>query len=834
VTLHPPVEASTRLSAATLDAQMIRAILALGVLSVATRRAGERILRSARALPGHAVSRLLGLPARVHPVLARRGVRVGLTLAAAGLLVTGAAAHHMYLDRSGVPHLEPFIRFEPPTIGEVYDARGQVLIELAREYRRIVPYADVPPVVREAILAAEDKNFFSHSGIDYAAFPRVVWKALATSASVTWRQSTREQGIAPAVVFPQGGSTLTQQLVRGYFLRHLTSQEEGATLIGDGIAARAAATVVGVPGANKLLRKVEEIRLSLWLEQEMERRYGSKRRAKEEILARYASFIYMGHGRYGFAAASEYYFGKPLSSYGPGDADKAALLAGITKSPRDYAPAPGNLDRPRQRRNDILRLMVRNGTLPAGAGRQAEQAPIRLGARRKVKTEAPAVVENVFNELKAARRDGVGVDALIDGRISVQTTVDNRIQRLVNEALEAGLRAYEKRQPKGRGQIQGSVVVLRNSDAAVLAEAGGRQVYKDRYTSYSDYNRVTDSRRQPGSVMKPIVYLAAFNHGELLDDRVADAPIAVPMGVNQPPKWIRNYDDKFKGLIPVRQALAESRNAATIRLASRVGILEVLRTARELGIRTPLQPYIATALGASEVQLLELANAYRALASGVGADPHVIARVIDAGGAVVFAAPVSARPLAIDPTALASIQEGLRGVVRLPTGTAHSLAAQEFGIPVMGKTGTSSDFRDALFVGSTYGMEGITVAVRIGYDDNRELGEKETGGRTALPIFRDVVRGVYAQELAGPVPRFPEEMEERISQYVAYAAAERAEWHDGGEDAGLESPPLVMPARLLSVQAPTAVAAAAPVFEPPRPDRERREGRERRRGRHRH
>src|SRR5262249_33720628 len=158
----------------------------------------------------------------------------------------------------------------------------------------------------------------------------------------------------------------------------------------------------------------------------------------------------------------------------------------------------------------------------------------------------------------------------------------------------------------------------------------------------------------------------------------------------------------------------------------------------ELGIRTPLQPYITTALGASEVQLLELANAYRAIASGVTAEPHVIARVTGAEGESLFAPTPSARPLEIDPGAVAAIQEGLRGVVRLPDGTAHALAAQDFGIPVMGKTGTSSDFRDALFVGSTYGADGVTVAVRIGYDDNRELGEKETGGRAALPIFHDV------------------------------------------------------------------------------------------------
>ena len=757
--------------------------------------------------------------ARLRPLIVHRGFRAAAALSLV-LLAAGAGAHHLYLDRSGVPDLEPFIRFEPPTIGEVSDARGEVLIELAREYRRILEYDEIPPVVREAILAAEDKNFFSHSGIDYGAFPRVMWKTLATSTSVSWRHSVAEHRLAPSVVFPQGGSTLTQQLVRGYFLRHMMVQEDGGTLIGDGLLAMAASKVLGVPATNKLARKIEEIRLTFWLENEMERRFGSKQRAKQEILARYASFIYMGNGRYGFSAASEYYFAKPLSSYGPGDADKAALLAGITKSPRDYAPSPGNVDRPRRRRNDILALMARNGSLPDESARRAQGLPVRLAARSKMKTEAPAVVENVFTELKAARRDGVSVEALIEGRISVQTTVDNRIQRLVNAALESGLRAYETRHPKSRGLIQGSVVVLRNADAGVLAEAGGRQVYKDRYTSYSDYNRVTDSRRQPGSVMKPIVYLAAFAQGEALDDQVADEPISVSTGLNTPPKWIQNYDAKFKGLIPVRQALAESRNAATIRLAQGVGIHEILRTARELGIRTPLQPYITTALGASEVQLLELANAYRALASTVSAEPHVIARVSGPAGEALFTASPSVRPLAIDPEAIAAIQEGLRGVVRLPSGTAHALAADEFGIPVMGKTGTSSDFRDALFVGSTYGPEGVTVAVRIGYDDNRELGEKETGGRAALPIFREVVQGIYTQGLTGTTPTFPEEMEQRITDYVAAAAADASEeWAAEPTIPAFE--PAVLPARLMPALAlaPVMLAAPGPVFDPARSER---------------
>ena len=230
--------------------------------------------------------------------------------------------------------------------------------------------------------------------------------------------------------------------------------------------------------------------------------------------------------------------------------------------------------------------------------------------------------------------------------------------------------------------------------------------------------------------------------------------------------------------MPLRQALAESRNAVAVWIAREIGLRPGrCARARELGIRTPLQPYITTALGASEVRLLELAGAYRAMASGVLAEPYIIERVTDASGEVLYRGGPR-RVRRSTPASLSLIQEGLRGVVRLPDGTAHSLDGRDFPIPVMGKTGTTSDFRDALFVGSTYGPQGITVAVRIGFDDNRALGEKETGGRAALPIFREIMLQAYQRKLVGPVPPFPREIEDRIDQYLV----RQAELRTTGDD----------------------------------------------------
>jgi penicillin-binding protein 1A len=724
---------------------------------VTGRGGADRIsarLRIARRL----ASQLKALRRRDSIIIGAAFVPVVLILIPILLLV-----FHVYFDRTGVPNLDAFIRFELPLTGVVLDDNGKVLIEVAREYREVVTYDQVPPIVRQAILSAEDKRFFEHPGVDYGSLPRVIRKTASRSLS-EWKKD----GAEFRLLLPQGGSTLTQQLVRGYFLRDLTRLPDADPRFHEGFAPpRLLSMVIGAPAANKILRKMEEVRLTLWLEKEMQRRYGSKARAKREIFARYANFIYLGNGRYGYAAASRYYFGRALSGYTQADAGNAALLAAISKSPQEYAPVPGN-DRPFQRRNQILALMARNGFIPPAVAARSMKEPIRVVALRPIKTDAPAAIEHVFEELTTYGGSLFSPEDLFQGKIAVDSTIDARVQAVVNDALEHGLALYEKRHPKGTGVIQGSIVVLRNSDAAILAEAGGRREYAGRSNRYSDYNRVTASLRQPGSTMKPLVYLAAFERGMSLDSEVPDAPISVPLGNDGGIKWIVNYDNEFKGQIPIRQALAESRNAVAVWVTREIGIRSVIRVAGEMGIRTPLQPYLSTALGASEVQLLELANAYRTIASGVATKPHVIRRVTSMSGDALYEATPATESIRTD--ALRAIQEGLRGVVRLPGGTAHSLSSRDFPIAVMGKTGTTSDYRDALFVGSTYGMKGITVAVRIGFDDNRSLGRSETGGRAALPIFREIMLQTYDGKIFGKAPKFPREIEAGIDAYLTAQA----------------------------------------------------------------
>jgi penicillin-binding protein 1A len=698
-------------------------------------------------------------------VLLTCAVVIGAASVGAALFTIGAL-YHVYFDRENLPGLELFTRFEFPTIGHVYDTNNQPLIELAREYRHITQYADIPPVVREAILAAEDKHFFAHNGVDYFGIPRVIGKVRVGAWATRLATGGRRDNMRGPAIFPQGGSTITQQLVRGVFLQRQTSQENSYRLRSLGILPRALSWAIGARNVNMVLRKREEIRLSLWIEQQMCEQFGSKRRGKEEIFARYASFVYMGNGQYGFSRAAEYYFGRDLSTLTADDADKAALLASIAKSPRDYAPTGPDGGLILRRRNQTLALMAAESFISRDQLTAARQRPLPIVTPHTSPVfHASAVVAHVLDELKTGHPE-LGVEDLLQGRIQVDSTVDARVQRIVNDALQRGLQRYELRHPSARGLTQGSVVVLKNGDGSILAEVGGREVYQGRAASYSDFNRAT-ALRQPGSAMKPIVYLAAFRRGDFtLETLVPDEPISLPNGSEGVRKWISNYDGRFKGLIPIREALAESRNAVAIWMTEQVGIDSILRTARSLGVQTRLQPYATTALGASEVNLLELATAYRTIASGILAQPYVIRQIVRGSGDVITGGQHTQVPVALNDGTLALMQEGLRGVVRIPTGTAHALDSRAFPIAVMGKTGTTNDFKDALFVGSTYGADGVTVAVRIGFDDGHSLGSKETGGRVALPVFQEVMLRIYHDQIAGPVPSFPLQMEQRITQYL--------------------------------------------------------------------
>ena len=311
-------------------------------------------------------------------------VRLLLCITALAAVSGAAGVYHVYFDRNDLPDMEGFNRFEFSTVGTIYDAHGQPLKEMAAESRRITRYDEIPPIVRDAILAAEDKNFFSHSGIDYTGFARILCKIRLGDLIGRLFRMGRRDAANNSAIFPQGGSTITQQLVRGYFLKAAMAQENSDQLRHGGWMARGLSWVIGARTVNMMVRKVEEIRLSLWVEEQMRERFGSKRRAKEEILARYASLIYMGNGQYGVGKGAEYYFGRPLGMLTAEDADKAALLAGTAKSARYYAPNAIESKRVLQRRNQTLTLMAARGFISAEQARRASGRPIEVVAQHKI------------------------------------------------------------------------------------------------------------------------------------------------------------------------------------------------------------------------------------------------------------------------------------------------------------------------------------------------------------------------------------------------------------------------------------------------------------------
>lgn len=679
------------------------------------------------------------------------------------------ATHYFLFGRSKPPDVRSLVEFKEPAIGEIYDAEGKVVIKLAHEYRRINRYSDFPSIIVGAVLSTEDRRFFEHDGVDYwTLLTSVPWDVVGDS----WKATSKHRPyFKPTLVMSRGGSTLTQQVVRLHFLSETTKLEKGKDLIIDNWRTKWLAVIpyIETRHVNTVLRKIRELYDSIYTEKEFVEIYGSKRKAKEELFARYASSVYLG-SVYGIGYGGEHYFGKDISDFMKDDAAEAALLAGMIKY-----PLPSIYSIRRQipelyltRKNSVLRLMAVNNYITyqeAGEfmGRKVEFAPFNE------KTSAPSVVNDVRKELVRA---GFSDEDLFKGFIHAYSTIDLRIQNIANQALENGLVEYEKRHPEHKGKVQGAVVVMAN-DGRVLAVVGGRKTYNDKPYKYSDLNRAK-RLRQIGSAFKPFDYLTAFMQGWTPEKVISDSPIGISMGYGRGKHPVNNYDGKFLGNIPICEALYRSRNAPTVRLVLALGtgsfensgMKKVIETAKMLGVKSPFHNkvdhlgrtvyYPTSALGASEMTLMELTNAYREISSGISVEPYLVQRVVARNGETVFEKPFTRKLSAIDPRALEMLRSCLRKVVTQPGGTAYSLTLSNFSVPVMGKTGTTDDFKNALFIGSTYGLDGIAVGVEINFDDNSELGSSETGARAALPIFKEIMGNIYEQGLVEPALEFPE------------------------------------------------------------------------------
>jgi len=536
---------------------------------------------------------------------------------------------------------------------------------------------ETPKVLIDAVLAAEDHRFFAHGGVDFRALLRAAWANLRAGR------------------VKEGGSTITQQLVK---VRLLTPH-------------------------RTFFRKLREA----WLAALIESRY-----SKERILEAYLNEIYLGQrgpiAIRGVGAASRAYFGKEVHQL---TAPEAALIAAIIRGPNVYSPAV-DPDRARDHRNTVLAQMRDLKMLTPEEYERARKTPVRVRSLVSPGQSAPYFVDSVRQELEQRFDTGV---ARARG-VRIVTTLDLSLQRFAEAAavrgldrLESSMSAGYRRDPNRRLQV--AMIVAEPSTGEIRALVGGRDYLA------SQFNRATSARRQPGSAFKPIVYLAALRAGDgapffTAASRVEDLPITIDSG-GQP--WSpKNSEDRYEGIVSVRQALEQSLNSATVRVAQTVGLPNVIAMARALGIQSQLAPVPAMALGAFEVTPLELARAYLPLANG-GVKPVAISSIrrVQFGDDEVRPSGADEPVRVVSPAEAWLITSLLKGVVNSGTGS----AVHASGLPdvIAGKTGTTNDGRDAWFVGYT---SRLLALVWVGFDNGDPHGM--SGAKAALPIWVDFMK----------------------------------------------------------------------------------------------
>jgi penicillin-binding protein 1B len=578
----------------------------------------------------------------------------------------------------------PALVLEPELLGSIFSA------EL--EDRIVIRLSDAPRTLIDAVLTTEDRDFYRHSGV---SIRRLFGALLAT--------------LRGGMV--QGGSTLTQQLVKNLYLSP----------------------------QRTLRRKALEALMAVILD---------ARYSKDEILEAYLNEIYLGRrgsiAVTGVGQAARHYFGKEVSDL---DLAESATLAGMIRAPNAYSPFR-NPERTKQRRDLVLRLLREEGKISEAEMRAAVAEPLTPRTRVEERTKAPHFVDFVKSEL--AERYGKQMQT--EG-LQIYTTLDVDLQQAAQRAVTQGLETLEKTYRRlasasKAAPLQGALIMLEPQTGGVRALVGGRDY------ALSQFNRVTQAHRQPGSLFKPFVYLAGFGRRDL-DPPVTpatileDSPITVEWGQKtEEEQWTpRNYDGQYRGRMTARQALEQSINIPTVRVSLKAGLPYVLGAAREAGIASPMRGYPSVALGAFEISPMEIAGAYAALAnSGVSVAPSAIVGVMTGDGTVLDRKAAELAP-ALPADAVFLVDSVLRGAV--DRGTAAGARARGLTGVLAGKTGTTNDGRDAWFVGFS---PRFLAAVWVGYDDNRGLNL--SGSQAAVPIFADFTRSAPAQLFSEnfPVP----------------------------------------------------------------------------------
>ncbi len=719
--------------------------------------------------------------------------------------VTGSLAGLTLVYSVNLPQIQELEQYRPSTITDLYDRNGRIIGSFELERREVVGYDGFAPVLRQAVISIEDKNFESHWGINVFRVIGAAWHDI------------RSHGRA------QGASTLTMQLARNLFLS----------------------------SDRTMMRKIQEAYLAIQIERSF---------TKEQIFTLYANQIYLGSGNYGFEAASEYFFSKHAKDL---TLTEAALLAGLPKGPVSFSPVL-NPERALRRRNLVLSEMEADGVITHAQADAARSAPLGLHIARPAGLVAPWFQDAIREELDKR----FGSEEVHEDGLRIDTTLDLDLQKVSNRAVLDGVAAYERRHgwrgnlenvlaggdtpdtythpdwavPAGPGDYvhalvtralpleiharigppgqegseiillpqdwqwtgvrygdslvkpgdiiyvrmtagtkdgarraaleqdsgaQGALLAIDNTSGDVLAMVGGRDY------ATSVYNRATQAERQVGSSFKPYVYTAAIEDGVKPTDIIVDGPVR--FGGYVP----HDYENNFKGPMTVAAAFAESRNIPALKLAARVGIQKVIDMAHHFGVTSNIPPYLPVALGAVGITLEEQVASYAVFPNdGIRVAPHLIRKVTNADGITLWQDAPSVDEV-LDQQTARTMMTLLRGVTEHGTGA----AAAQLNHPLGGKTGTTSDFTDAWFLGFS---PSVTCGVWVGYDSRESLGKKETGAVTALPIWIDFMRAAIAgkndEQFPGDQP--DAQMEKAEAKSSATARSTQTSLLDkGGKDA---------------------------------------------------
>ena len=742
---------------------------------------------------------------KISPRRFWRGILLLLFLGIAGVL--GAIFGAWWTIRDNIPSVEELESLRPKIITTIFDAGGQPIKEFAEERRIEVPYAELPKVLINAIVATEDANFFRHKGIDL----RGILRAIKEDVTKVLRGKR-----------PEGGSTITQQLTRSLLLHRELS----------------------------IRRKLKEWVLSVQIE---------KKYSKEKILELYCNHFFLGHGVYGVERAANLFFGKSAKGL---TLEEAALIAGIFRGPSVYSPY-NDPQTMLKRRNIVLNRMTEERYIKADEAEAAKQKPLGVVPLRRTSTEFGA---HFFEEVRKYLERTYGNEALSTGGLKVYTTIDPTLQKYAEDALRAGLRDWEnvkkgwrkdKRNlldegkdiqkewldgwisaPLEVGEVADAIVLeatatdavcrvkaytarlkskeipswaqakqlkslIRPGDviqvrvktvdeekkevAAVLDQAPlvqGALLAVDPRTGQiramvggysfreSQFNRAVQAPRPTGSAIKPFLYTAAIENGFTPATVVLDEPTTFIDKWNNEPWSPRNYDRQYKGAVTVRKGLEESRNVVTAKLLDYISPQVGVDYCRRFGITSTMYPYLSLSLGTFDVSLLELVSAFTVFPNkGVRIHPYFITRVEDRDGNVLEEARVESDEI-VSPQTAYVMTSMLQGVVKWGTAA----AASSLGWPLGGKTGTTDKHTDAWYVGFS---PSLCAGVWVGYDTQAtKLGDRQSGALVALPIWQNFF-GKYlepkkkelADLLAQGVEAAPEDFE--APPGLAYAMIDR-------------------------------------------------------------